>query len=206
MQAKVYSVDEAFCSTTRSVPMLLRAWAKGTVTTGGWCDGQLAPRFYIRPPDDGIWDLDFVATAPSGPVSDALTSIDSAMLTLELPKWCKGVRVHASINVMTSELFPSKVESPNCYSFVPIPWNAKKTDDAVQGGGDAFPWVFDPSASMTISTARTDDILSETIGSLIGPRVRVYREGEPITEDYRPDRVNIVLARSRSQIVSIYRG
>jgi hypothetical protein len=204
MEAKVFSVNEAFCSTTRSVPMLLRTWACGSVNTAGWTNGHLVPRIYVRPPDDGIWDFDFVATTPSGFVPQVVTSIESDILTLQLPKWCKGVRVHSSTNSASAELFPSTGEKEEAlYSFIPIPWAA---GDAQGGGIDGFPWVFDPSAGRQTAQAGDDSILEEKIRAMIGPRVRIYRQGDPTTDDYLPDRINVVLNMARNQIVRIYRG
>jgi hypothetical protein len=133
-----------------------------------------------------------------------VTSIESDMLVLVLPKWCKGVRVHSSTNNASADLFPSTDETEEAlYSFIPIPSAAGNSQG---GGSDAFPWVFDPSAGGQTVQANDDSILEEKIRAMIGSRVRVYRQGDPTTDDHVPDRINVVLNMARNQIVRIYRG
>ena len=77
--------------------------ASGQVPTPGWTDPALEPYVYIQPPPDGIYDFTFVATPPSGPVPQVLSTIsvkDQIPLTPDL----KGVRVHGATNSMEALL------------------------------------------------------------------------------------------------------
>lgn len=71
--------------------------AHGTVSSSGWHDAQLSPRFYIAPPTDGIWDFDFVARPPGGIALDVVLPIAGAYAG-HAPSWVKGVRIHSATN------------------------------------------------------------------------------------------------------------
>jgi hypothetical protein len=72
-------------------------YAKGKVPTTGWTNIALQPYYYIVPPRDGIMDFDFVGTPPSGIAGQVVLPV-GADITLSMPKWLKGVRVHAKGN------------------------------------------------------------------------------------------------------------
>src|SRR5688572_17476960 len=75
----------------------------GTVTSSGWTNPVLSPRIYVRPPPDGIWEFDFVATEPTGPTTDPLVDL-SAKIEWPVPYGSspppRGIRVCAATNAM----------------------------------------------------------------------------------------------------------
>ena len=99
--AKALYVDDVQLATTRSRPPRLIVAVQGRVTSTGWSNARLEPWVYIAPPSDGLQDLELVATPPAGPAGQVLMPI-SAEISFWLPKWCRGVRVHASANSMES--------------------------------------------------------------------------------------------------------
>ena len=64
----------------------------------------MVPWVYINPPEDGIWDFDFIADAPAGISIPVISYISTEPFMLETPSWLKGIRVHASTNALTSEI------------------------------------------------------------------------------------------------------
>lgn len=94
-QALVLDVQSVCFSIRKTNPPQLFVSAAGTVNSSGWSGGRLIPRVYIQPPEDGIQDLDFVATPPTGMVLWVVTPI-SASTSFNLEDWMKGVRIHAS--------------------------------------------------------------------------------------------------------------
>jgi hypothetical protein len=83
-------------------PDELRISALAWVSTLGWTDPELVPRTYVRPPDDGIYDLDFVAEPPRGPVGQALARME-VKHNFRASPGLKGVRIHASTNSMEAQ-------------------------------------------------------------------------------------------------------
>jgi hypothetical protein len=73
--------------------------AHGFVPTAGWTKPTLTPYVYVMPPRDGIWDFDFTAEPPQGPVSQVITPIEA---TLHWPagREFRGARVHSKTNVV----------------------------------------------------------------------------------------------------------
>jgi hypothetical protein len=72
--------------------------AIGTAPTPGWTKPELSPWVYITPPQDGIYDFSFIATPPSGIVTQVIVPIVGVGVFPNLPSWVKGVRIHASTN------------------------------------------------------------------------------------------------------------
>lgn len=94
----VYSVDGIRLALNKSNPPQLVIRAKDQVPTAGWSDGRLSPYVYIRPPTDGIYEFDFVASAPEGMVAQAFEAIDAEYTWPDPPVGLHGVRVYASSN------------------------------------------------------------------------------------------------------------
>lgn len=114
----VLNVD-AFRFATPTGDMVLVS-AHGTVPTSGWSDVRLAPRFYIAPPGDGIWDLDFTADPPSGMSLQVVLPV-STTTVIGAPDWLKGVRVHGkpAVEASTSNKISLKPAAANRVRFVP---------------------------------------------------------------------------------------
>lgn len=229
MDAKVHSVRDVFFALTRSMPPALLLRATGVVSTGGWSNPRLVPRVYVVPPSDGIWDFDFIATAPTpGTITtQGFVAHTAEEQVFPAPKWIRGVRVHASTNEVNSgeesgDLalsvknwvpFPWGKGSGSLGAvladdrFVPFPWLKGPTlasGDIDDDPGDAFPWSLPDDKP---EPRKTDNsLLDAAIGTLIGAKVRVFREGELITMDYVSDRVNVVLARYSDTIQDIWMG
>lgn len=83
----------------KSHPPRLVINASGFVTTSGWTNGRLEPRFYIEFPADGIQDFDFVGDPPPGITSQVISGIIAAPIEWENPPTTlKGVRIHSQSN------------------------------------------------------------------------------------------------------------
>lgn len=94
----------------------------GKASSSGWKGGVWAPRLYIFPPEDGIQDLDFLATPPTGIALIVILPI-SADVSLEMVDWLKGVRVDAARNSMEAifrdeECFGTLGQQPSGSSFL----------------------------------------------------------------------------------------
>lgn len=69
----------------------------GEVPTGGYKEPMLIKVEYVKQPDDGIQDFNFVATKPEGIVTQAVTKISARYdWKGDLPAWIKGVRIHGA--------------------------------------------------------------------------------------------------------------
>ncbi len=100
MQSRVYSVENVRAQALIGIPEnppAIAVSAEGLATTTGWTHPDLTPWVYIVPPKDGILDLDFIATAPTGPVLPVLSPIAVTKAFL-IPPWVLGVRIHSSTN------------------------------------------------------------------------------------------------------------
>ena len=51
--------------------------AKGTTASAGWSDAGFLPRIYAATPPDGIYEVDVIATQPSGPSAQVVTPIEA---------------------------------------------------------------------------------------------------------------------------------
>lgn len=123
---KVLEVKSVQLALLKSNPPMLSITTFGTVPTGGWKDPELVPYVYIQPPPDGIYDFDFVATAPDGIVTQAITPIVANHTLPEIPEELKGVRVHASRNAEVALLGKSAVGSKT------VCVKGKLTDEGVE--------------------------------------------------------------------------
>ena len=100
----VQTVDEAkVLSAPIGVGRQLVVFARGTVPTSGWTSPRLAPRVYISPPADGLWDFDFYADPPAGIVLDVVLPIFAAA-TVTAPDWCTGIRIVAHTNSLVAAI------------------------------------------------------------------------------------------------------
>ncbi len=95
----IYEITEVSC---RSGEGFVHILVYGKVNSGGWENPQLVPYIYIDPPEDGIYDFDFIADAPEGNVTLALEEIVAELEWADIPDDFKGVRVHSSSNNIES--------------------------------------------------------------------------------------------------------
>ncbi len=127
MVAKIYSITSVKAQVSPSKdgePAILTVEAKGQVNSGGWSNPELGTWSYITMPADGILDLDFLASPPM-PRTDVTTGLDriTASISLPVPSWTNGVRVHSStnrheVNLESSQSTDVKKSGPS----VPWPW------------------------------------------------------------------------------------
>jgi len=135
MQSLIYSVQDVHIENLIVIPehpAAIAVSAFGTVVTTGWTQPDLAPWMYIVPPKDGILDLDFVASPPTGLALQVLSKI-AVVKTFLVPNWLRGIRVHSSQNKLETMLgaeMPSKNAGVATEGW-PLPW--------------PFPW-FAPNA------------------------------------------------------------
>ena len=71
--------------------------ARGRVGTRGWTNAMLTPRVYIRPPANGIWEVDFTARRPRGIVAQVVTPI-AARRSWSAPRNLRGIRIVGRAN------------------------------------------------------------------------------------------------------------
>ncbi|WP_441277690.1 I78 family peptidase inhibitor [Tardiphaga sp. 172_B4_N1_3] len=177
----------------KSLPPAILVVAHGHVSTTGWTGPELSPWFYIRVPDDGIQDFDFIAQEPKGIVGDVVLPI-VAELTIhrDLANYwgegnpLKGVRVHAQKNTIEYSVEPPHV--------------IKESLAPISGGVKAL--LGDPGALTLEAPKIPDDVKA----LLIGRALRVYKTGDMLTMDWQPNRFNIERAPADGRIVGIWFG
>ena len=113
-KVKVYEIKDVQLTVYRSIPPKLLIEVEAIVPTTGYTDAGLVEYIYIQPPPNGIYDFDCVATPPSGPSSDVLTSISTKYLMDPMPKGLKGVEIHASRNSKRAWLWAKHTTGPIC--------------------------------------------------------------------------------------------
>ncbi|MCE3606964.1 hypothetical protein LXA47_25660 [Massilia sp. P8910] len=101
MSKLIFSVGGVCLAIDKSNPPKLHIAAFGEVNSSGWKAGTLNPEMYFMPPVDGIQDLDFLATPPSGMALQIMCPM-SADVTITLLNWMKGVRVHSASGVVVT--------------------------------------------------------------------------------------------------------
>ena len=122
--SRVYSVDAAHVESLIVIPEnppAIAVSANGWVPTTGWFRPELSPWMYIKPPDDGILDLDFVAEAPSGIVLQVFSKIAIAK-SFSIPSWVRGVRIHTSTNKVEAMLGDASPQVSVMNEGLPLPW------------------------------------------------------------------------------------
>ena len=120
MFSRVYSVEHVSFKLLKSNPPQLVVSATGLTSSSGWSDPELATWMYIKPPADGILDLDFIARAPTGMSLPYLAPI-AATLSIVAPDWLRGVRVHAANNAIV-EGDKTGGGQPLVAGDDPVPW------------------------------------------------------------------------------------
>jgi hypothetical protein len=124
-KVKVYEIKDVRLTIYKSMPPQLLIEVDATVPTPGFTDPELVEYIYVHPPLDGIYDLDFNATPPSGPTTQVLTSISAKYLMAPMPKGLKGVEIHASNNSQVELLSASSSPNTLCVK-------GKLTDEGVE--------------------------------------------------------------------------
>ena len=124
--SRVYSVDAVrveWLMTIPEMPPAISVSAEGQVPTSGWSHPDLSPWVYIVPPKDGILDLDFIASPPTGLALQVFTKI-GVTKAFPVPPWVVGVRVHSSTNSVEAKPEGARASSamdPKAEGW-PLPW------------------------------------------------------------------------------------
>lgn len=142
MFVKLPEVKKVGVAWTKMMPPGLLVFATAHVTQVGWSNVQLVPRMYITPPADGVWDMDLMGQFPEKTITLYLPrEIDAEPLHVpNVPKWVKGVRVHASTNKKSSLEEKYEEFDKAALNWVPYPWSG--SGEELQGDpGDSFPWM-----------------------------------------------------------------
>jgi len=92
----VMSVKEIKLSILKSDPSKLGIYVIGIVPTSGWQNPELAEHIHVLPPADGIYDFDFIAESPQGPVLQVISPILVSHVWEGDVEKIKGVRIHYS--------------------------------------------------------------------------------------------------------------
>ncbi len=199
--------------------------ALGQVSTTGWTASRLEPFFYLTPPKDGILDLDFSASPPTGLAGDVITPISASIVIGKSigDFWGKGValsglKVHATSNVFDLPIEPSDgsgsypaMGTANLvqpFSSEPVPWPFPWSQQNKIGGGELHTWtwsIFGGDLPFPFHVGAGGGHV-KSIPDVSGMSLRVFRTGDPITLDLRPDRCNVELNPQSLRIVSIWIG
>jgi hypothetical protein len=101
---KILEITAVQLAILKSDPPQLNINAKGNTSSSGWTNPELKPFVYVAPPQDGIYDFDFVATPPAEGSATVITPIEVTHTLSPLPGELKGVRIHATQNKMEAML------------------------------------------------------------------------------------------------------
>ena len=198
---RVLAAPKVSIGLIKTMPPKLLLAASGEVPTSGWKKPSLEPWFYVNPPEDGVQDFDFVAKPPIGIVAEVISPVEASLIIERSPfdYWgpgrpLNGVRVHSRTNIITesygSRSFAGYVTLPDD---LPTP-----IDQALRriraGDDDPFP----------VAGRRVDP--THLLIDLLDKSLRVYRTGDGLTKDLRPDRANIELDPGSGRIVDIWFG
>ncbi|WP_374380509.1 hypothetical protein [Dongia sp.] len=180
MMSRIHDVTEVQLELQKSNPPTINIIAKGRVASAGWHEPRLEPWIYIAPPSDGIQDFDFVATPPSGNQIQVFRPIEAQGRLSRGPEdyWGKD---HPLVGVRIHAL-ENKMEAR-----------------------------FGDSNTLTIAADARRILLPGWSGSgegpdYIGMTLRVYQTGDPVTDDYLLDRLNIELDPRTRRIVAVKIG
>lgn len=142
-QSKVYAVDEVRVTISKTTPAVLVVCADGRTTSAGWTDGNLSPYVYLRPPDDGVQEFDFLATPPASPSADVLTPVNAYTELSDIDVetyWgpeqpLKGIRVHAVSNAKTVVIMSAteKTKAPPQMTFATADYTAPNAASGTPG-------------------------------------------------------------------------
>lgn len=196
---RVMKVERVSLALAKSKPPKTIVQADGRVPSSGWSNPELAPWYYIAPPADGVLDMDFVADPPSGYVLPYLAPIHASIVIDRDPAdfWGKGkpltgVRVHGATNKVTTKFDAANVVAPAGVALFdnPVPW----------------PWGHAERAKWAKSAEGKSIDPSRSFGELLGKRLRVYRTGDVLTDDFDDGRANIEIDPKSGLIVDVWFG
>jgi hypothetical protein len=206
MEIKVVDWSFAF-----SFPPVMIIGAIAKISGGSAHNHRLVERNGQSLSADGYFELNFVSDHPAL-TTDNIVVARSEPYMLRPPNQLQGVRVFGENGSKSKALAGSDVEDAISAQST---FRSKKS---AQGGGNIFPWkAVNPSGGFDnfpwAQTLRDDpdlepkDILAAPVKELLGRACRVYKTGDALTKDYRPDRVNIELdPQNMRSIINIWIG
>lgn len=102
----IYRIESVDLILAKSNPPNLVIDAHGEASSNGWTEPELQPWIYIVPPEDGVYDFDFVASPPRSADNPVITPIQAHHVWESLPDDVRGIRVHTATNSVTAWLRP----------------------------------------------------------------------------------------------------
>lgn len=209
MKAKILVVESVELHFTQGENPAMVIGAQGIAPSFGWKNGELVPWVYINPPEDGIWDFDFIAVAPAGISLPVISYISTEPFMLETPSWLKGIRVHASTNALTSEIYET-ILSQDRVQFIGVDVRMRSEeplprDFEPKWPPKPMPWPL-PFPKFPLPNLQILDLLKMPISSIKDRPIRVYTEGDAITKEHIANRINFVLDKTNGYVKEIYLG
>lgn len=105
MKTKILEVVAVDLQISKIKPPVLVISASGYVSSLGWTGGELIPYIYIMPPQDGIYEFDFVATPPHGPNAQVIMPMAATYSWPNFPEGhLQGVRIYSEQNKLEGKL------------------------------------------------------------------------------------------------------
>lgn len=102
---KILNVMSIDLQIHKSFPPILEINAIGNTSSLGWTNAHLSPYIYVKPPQDGYYEFDFVAEPPSGFAGQIITPIQAHPFSwIDFPATLKGVRVFAKSNSIEQQI------------------------------------------------------------------------------------------------------
>lgn len=89
-------ITKAETAIQTSLPPNFVVTATAEFPTGGYSDFKLIRAVYVTPPSDGIQDYFFMATPPTGVVTQVITEGKATNSWKDYPAWVAGVRIHGT--------------------------------------------------------------------------------------------------------------
>lgn len=194
-----------------SFPPVMIIGAVAKISGGSAHNHRLVARNKGALSTDGYLELDFLSDHPAL-TTDNIVKARSAPYLVRPPSGLQGVRVFGEKGNLSKSLSGASIED------VMSEFSKQSISMKTQGGGDVFPWsatstsgIGDPfpwAQSLQSDPDLTSiDILALPVKTLIGRHCRAYKNGDMLTKDFRPDRLNIEFATAEMRtIVQIWMG
>ena len=104
-ESKVPSVTSVALEGLEGFPPKVSVSVVGKAATSGWnATGDLSPYSYFVPPQDGVYEFNFVADSPSpgAVIAQIETRIRASYIVDPIPPGFKGVKVYGESNFKTA--------------------------------------------------------------------------------------------------------
>ena len=98
MEHKIRFVKDIRIVKEDNEPDLLAIKAKGVAELKKLIAPVLVPREYDKPPEDGIYELDFILDNTGEDYTNVELEVDVVFRVKAMPDWVKGVKINAAEN------------------------------------------------------------------------------------------------------------